>query len=153
MAIGKGTDEHTQAHFDDRRRSYQRVTWRRLKTTGGNLVKYFAKVEEVARASGSAADKTVILTEKQKNLALTMAGTQVAVKQATDDLAALTKASDDYAASITGAIKGTVDLSTAFSAAQQASQDGTLAAGESVVSTTIANFRRRSLPRNSSRTR
>jgi hypothetical protein len=92
-------------------------------------------------SSTSAADKTVILTDRQKNLALTMAGTQVAVKQATDDLAALTKASDDYAASITGAIKGTVDLSTAFSAAQQASQDGTLAAGESVVSTTIASFR------------
>ncbi len=92
-------------------------------------------------STAKAAEKTVVLTERQKNLALTMAGTQVAVKQATDELAALTKASDDYAASITGAIKGTVDLSTAFSAAQKASQDGTLAAGESVVSTTIANFR------------
>ena len=92
-------------------------------------------------SSTSAAEKTVVLTERQKSLALEMAGTQVAVKQATDDLAALTKASDDYAASITGAIKGTVDLSTAFSAAQKASQDNTLAAGESVVSTTIANFR------------
>ena len=91
-------------------------------------------------AASSAAEKIVVLTEKQRNLALTMAGTQLAVKQATDDLAALTKASDDYAASITGAIQGTVDLSTAFSAAQKASEEGTLAAGESVVSTTIANF-------------
>jgi hypothetical protein len=95
----------------------------------------------VGGTAASAAAKTVVLTDRQKILALAMAGTQVAVKQATDDLAALTKASDDYAASITGAIKGTVDLSTAFSAAQKASQDGTLAAGESVVSTTIANFR------------
>jgi len=94
----------------------------------------------LAGGASAAADKTVILTDKQKNLALTMAGTQVALKQANDDLAGLTKASDDYAASISGAIKGTVDLSTAFSAAQKASQDGTLAAGESVVSTTIANF-------------
>ena len=91
-------------------------------------------------AAASAAEKIVVLTEKQRNLALTMAGSQVALKQATDDLAGLTKASDDYAASMTDAIKGTVDLSTAFSAAQKASQDGTLAAGESVVSTTIANF-------------
>ena len=95
----------------------------------------------LAGGAAAAADKTVILTEKQKNLALTMAGSQVAVKQVTDELESLRKASDDYAASITEAIKGTVDLSTAFSAAQKASQDGTLAAGESVVSTTIANFR------------
>jgi hypothetical protein len=94
----------------------------------------------LAGGAAAAADKTVILTDKQKNLAETMAGTQVAVKQATDELAALTKASDEYAASITGAIKGTIDLSTAFSAAQKASQEGTLAAGETVVSTTIANF-------------
>ena len=94
----------------------------------------------LAGGASAAADKTVILTDRQKNLALEMAGTQVAVKQATDELAALTKASDDYAASISGAIKGTVDLSTAFSAAQKASEEGTLAAGESVVSTTIANF-------------
>jgi hypothetical protein len=94
----------------------------------------------LAGGASAAADKTVILTDKQKNLAQTMAGTQVAVKQATDELAGLTKASEDYAASITGAIQGTVDLSTAFSAAQKASQEGTLAAGESVVSTTIANF-------------
>jgi hypothetical protein len=95
----------------------------------------------LAGGAAAAADKTVILTEKQKNLALTMAGSQVAVKQVTDELESLRKASDDYAASITEAIKGTVDLSTAFTAAQKASQDGTLAAGESVVSTTIANFR------------
>ena len=110
-------------------------------TYGGKLVEYGVSVEKFGGSTASAAEKTVVLTERQKNLALTMAGTQVAVKQATDDLAALTKASDDYAASITGAIKGTVDLSTAFSAAQKASQDNTLAAGESVVSTTIANFR------------
>jgi hypothetical protein len=142
MALGKGTpDISASSAATSRWTGYAESLGGAVKTTGGNLVKYFAKVESVARASGSAADKTVILTEKQKNLAMTMAGTQVAVKQATDDLAALTKASDDYAASITGAIKGTVDLSTAFSAAQQASVDGTLAAGESVVSTTIANFR------------
>jgi len=92
-------------------------------------------------SAASAAAKVVVLTDKQKSLALTMAGSQVALAQATKDLESLTKASDDYAASITGAIKGTVDLSTAFSAAQKASQEGTLAAGESVVSTTIANFR------------
>ena len=96
--------------------------------------------DTLAGSAAVAAEKIVVLTDRQKNLALTMAGTQVAVKQATDELAALTKASDEYAASITGAIKGTVDLSTAFSAAQKASQEGTLAAGESVVSTTIANF-------------
>mgnify|MGYP003637078726 FL=1 len=110
-------------------------------TYGGTLTQYGAKVEEVARASGSAADKTVILTQKQQNLAERMAGSQGALSQVTKELEDLRKASDDYAASITGAIKGTVDLSTAFSAAQQASVDGTLAAGESVVSTTIANFR------------
>jgi hypothetical protein len=92
-------------------------------------------------SAASAAEKVVVLTQKQKDLALTMAGSQVALAQATKDLKSLTKASDDYAASITDAIKGTVDLSTAFSAAQKASQEGTLAAGESVVSTTIANFR------------
>ena len=96
--------------------------------------------DTLAGSAAVAAEKIVVLTDKQKSFALTMAGTQVAVKQATDDLAGLTKASDEYAASITDAIKGTVDLSTAFSAAQKASQDGTLAAGESVVSTTIANF-------------
>jgi hypothetical protein len=139
MAMGKGTDELRKVISPT-----VAAAIKAGKTTAvytGKLTDLNAKVEEVARASTSAADKTVILTDRQKNLALTMAGTQVAVKQATDDLAALTKASDDYAASITGAIKGTVDLSTAFSAAQQASQDGTLAAGESVVSTTIANFR------------
>ena len=96
--------------------------------------------DTLAGSAAVAAEKIVVLTDKQKSFALTMAGTQVAVQQATDDLAGLTKASDEYAASITDAIKGTVDLSTAFSAAQKASQDGTLAAGESVVSTTIANF-------------
>jgi hypothetical protein len=94
----------------------------------------------LASGASAAAEKTVVLTEKQQNLALRMAGSQIAVKQVTDELAALTKASNDYAASITGAIKGTVDLSAAFTAAQKASQEGTLAAGESVVSTTIANF-------------
>ena len=109
---------------------------------GERIMNDYAKAtDSVGGSAASAAAKTVVLTDRQKILALTMAGTQVAVKQATDDLAALTKASDDYAASITGAIQGTVDLSTAFSAAQKASQDGTLAAGESVVSTTIANFR------------
>ena len=96
--------------------------------------------DTLAGSAAVAAEKIVVLTDKQKSFALTMAGTQVAVKQATDDLAGLTKASDEYAASITDAIKGTIDLSTAFSAAQKASQEGTLAAGESVVSTTIANF-------------
>ena len=109
---------------------------------GERIMNDYAKAtDSVGGSAASAAAKTVVLTDRQKILALTMAGTQVAVKQATDDLAALTNASDDYAASITGAIQGTVDLSTAFSAAQKASQDGTLAAGESVVSTTIANFR------------
>ena len=114
-------------------------------TQGTKIMNDYSKATDGSPSSfggsaSSAAEKIVVLTEKQKSFALTMAGTQVAVKQATDDLAALTKASDDYAASITDAIKGTVDLSTAFSAAQKASVDGTLAAGESVVSTTIANF-------------
>jgi hypothetical protein len=141
MAMGKGTpdiDANSAAtmRYTGLAKSLDGV----VKTSGGNLKSYFEDMESVGGSTGSAADKAVILTEKQKNLALTMAGTQVAVKQATDDLAALTKASDDYAASITDAIKGTVDLSTAFSAAQKASQEGTLAAGETVVSTTIANF-------------
>jgi hypothetical protein len=136
MAMGKGTDELRKVISPTVAAAI----------AAGKAMGALAKVTDddkrsVGGTAASAAAKTVVLTDRQKSLALAMAGTQVAVKQATDDLAALTKASDDYAASITGAIKGTVDLSTAFSAAQQASQDGTLAAGESVVSTTIANFR------------
>ena len=69
-----------------------------------------------------------------------MAGTQVAVKQATDELEALTKASDDYAASTTAAIQGTVSLSTAFADALKASEAGTLASGQTVAGATIANL-------------
>jgi hypothetical protein len=94
----------------------------------------------LAGGASSAADKTVILTDKQKNLAMTMAGTQVAVKQVTDEIAALTKVSDDYAASTTAAIQGTVSLSTAFSDALKASEAGTLAAGQTVAGATIANL-------------
>jgi hypothetical protein len=94
----------------------------------------------LAGGASSAAEKTVILTDKQKNLALTMAGTQVAVKQVTDEIAALTKTSDDYAASTTAAIQGTVSLSTAFSDALKASEAGTLAAGQTVAGATIANL-------------
>jgi len=94
----------------------------------------------LAGGASAAADKTVILTDKQKNLALTMAGTQVAVKQVTDEITALTKTSDDYAASTTAAIQGTVSLSTAFSDALKASEAGTLAAGQTVAGATVANL-------------
>ena len=94
----------------------------------------------LAGGATAAAEKSVVLTERQKSLALTMAGTQVAVRQATDELAALTKASDDYAASTTAAIQGTVSLSTAFSDALKASEAGTLAAGQTVAGATIANL-------------
>lgn len=94
----------------------------------------------LAGGATAAAEKTVVLTERQKNLALTMAGTQVAVKQATDELEALTKASDDYAASTTAAIQGTVSLSTAFADALKASEAGTLASGQTVAGATIANL-------------
>jgi len=96
--------------------------------------------KSLAGGASVAADKTVVLTDKQKNLALTMAGTQVAVKQVTDEIAALTKTSDDYAASTTAAIQGTVSLSTAFSDALKASEAGSLAAGQTVVQATIANL-------------
>lgn len=96
--------------------------------------------DSLAGGATVAAEKTVVLTERQKSLALTMAGTQVAVKQATDELEALTKASDDYAASTTAAIQGTVSLSTAFADALKASEAGTLASGQTVAGATIANL-------------
>lgn len=92
-------------------------------------------------SAANAAEKIVVLTDKQQAMALRMADSQAALKSTAAELESLTKASEDYANSIAGAIKGTVDLSTAFSAAQKASQDNTLAAGETVVSTTIANFK------------
>lgn len=92
-------------------------------------------------SAANAAEKIVVLTDKQQAMALRMADSQAALKSTAAELESLTKASEDYANSIAGAIKGTVDLSIAFSAAQKASQDNTLAAGESVVSTTIANFK------------
>ena len=92
-------------------------------------------------SAASAAEKIVVLSEKQQAMALRMADSQAALKSTAAELESLTKASEDYANSIAGAIKGTVDLSTAFSAVQKASQDNTLAAGETVVSTTIANFK------------
>jgi hypothetical protein len=94
----------------------------------------------LAGGASVAAEKIVVLTGKQKNLAMTMAGTQVAVKQVTDEIAALTKVSDDYAASTTAAIVGTVSLSTAFSDALKASEAGTLATGQTVAGATIANL-------------
>jgi hypothetical protein len=70
MALGKGTpDISASSAATSRWTGYAESLGGVVKTTGGNLVKYFAKVESVARASGSAADKTVILTQKQKNLA------------------------------------------------------------------------------------
>jgi hypothetical protein len=87
-----------------------------------------------------AAEKTVVLTERQKNLALTMANSQAAVKIFSDELNALKKTSDEYAASTTAAIQGTVSLSTAFSDALKASEAGTLATGQTVVGATIANL-------------
>ena len=97
--------------------------------------------QSLGGSAASAAQQVVILTEKQMAMAARMANSQVALTDATKNLNDLKKAAEDYANSIAGAIKGTVDLSTAFTAAQKASQEGTLAAGESVVSTTIANFR------------
>jgi hypothetical protein len=94
----------------------------------------------LAGGASVAAEKTVILTEKQKSLAMTMANSQAAVKIFSDELAALKKASDDYAASTTAAIQGTVSLSTAFSDALKASEAGTLAAGQTVAGATIANL-------------
>ena len=96
--------------------------------------------KSLAGGASVAAEKIVVLTDKQKNFALTMAGTQVAVKQVTDEIAALTKTSDEYAASTTAAIQGTVSLSTAFSDALKASEAGTLASGQTVVGATIANL-------------
>ena len=110
-------------------------------TYGGNLVEYGVKIESVGRASGGAAEKIVVLTEKQKNLALTMAGSQVAFKQATDDLKAIKDAADAYAESTTAAILGTVSLSTAFGDALKASEAGSLAAGQTVAGATIANLK------------
>lgn len=92
-------------------------------------------------SAANAAEKIVVLTDKHQAMALRMADSQAALKSTAAELESLTKASQDYANSIAGAIKGTVDLSTAFTAAQKASQDNTLAAGESVVSATIANFK------------
>lgn len=101
-----------------------------------------AAADDRSGSSASAATVEIVkLTKGQQNLALTMAGSQVALAQATKDLDALREASTAYAASISGAITGTVSLSNAFSAAQQASRDNTLAAGETIVSTTIASFR------------
>jgi hypothetical protein len=97
--------------------------------------------QSLGGSAASAAQQVVILTEKQMAMAARMADSQVALTDATKNLNDLKKAAEDYAGSIAGAIKGTVDLSAAFSAAQKASQDNTLAAGESVVSTTIANFK------------
>ena len=94
----------------------------------------------LAGGATAAADKTVILTDRQKNLATTMANSQAAVKIFSDELAALKKTSEDYAASTTAAIQGTVSLSTAFSDALKASEAGTLAAGQTVAGATIANL-------------
>ena len=87
-----------------------------------------------------AAEKIVILTDRQKNLALQMANSQAAVKIFSDELDALKKASEEYAASTTAAIQGTVSLSTAFADALKASEAGTLAAGQTVAGATIANL-------------
>ena len=92
-------------------------------------------------AASSAAEKIVVLTEKQRSLALTMAGSQVALKQATDDLKAIKDAAEDYAESTTKAIQGTVSLSTAFGDALKASEEGSLAAGQTVAGATIANLK------------
>lgn len=101
-----------------------------------------ARANSQSGSSASAAEVEIVkLTKGQRNLALQMAGSQTALQQAKTDLDALREASAAYAASIEGAITGTVSLSDAFSAAQQASRDNTLAAGESIVSTTIASFR------------
>ena len=94
----------------------------------------------LAGGASVAADKIVVLTDKQKNLALEMANSQAAVKIFSDELDALKKTSDDYAASTTAAIVGTVSLSTAFSDALKASEAGTLAAGQTVAGATIANL-------------
>ena len=94
----------------------------------------------LAGGATAAAEKTVVLTERQKNLATTMANSQAAVKIFSDELDALKKTSDDYAASTTAAIVGTVSLSTAFSDALKASEAGTLTTGQTVVGATIANL-------------
>ena len=120
--------------------------------TGGNLSGYFNELDKsidgvgqsIGGAGGSAssaAEKIVVLTEKQRSLALTMAGSQVALKQATDDLKAIKDAAEDYAESTTKAIQGTVSLSTAFGAALKASEEGSLAAGQTVAGATIANLK------------
>jgi len=113
--------------------------------TGGNLATYFddatAGASKFGGSASTAAEKVVVLTDRQQRLALTMAGSQVAVKQATEDLEAITKASDDYARSTTAAIEGTVSLSTAFGAALKASEEGSLAAGQTVAGATIANLK------------
>ena len=92
-------------------------------------------------SASSAAEKIVVLTDKQRNLALTMAGSQVALKQATDDLKAIKDSAEAYAESTTKAIQGTVSLSTAFGDALKASEEGSLAAGQTVAGATIANLK------------
>jgi len=94
----------------------------------------------LAGGASAAADKIVVLTEKQKRLAEEMAVTQIAAKMASDSLDKIKKAADDYAASTTAAILGTVSLSTAFSDALKASEAGTLASGQTVAGATIANL-------------
>ena len=111
-----------------------------VSTTGGNLDGFFTSLQSVGGGASSAAEKIVVLTDKQRNLALTMAGSQVALKQATDDLKAIKDAADAYAESTTAAILGTVSLSTAFGDAMKASEEGSLAAGQTVVQATIANL-------------
>ena len=108
---------------------------------GEAMGKTTEKIKGHGGSAASAAQQVVILTDKQMAMALRMADSQVALTDATKNLEDLRKAAEDYAGSIAGAIKGTVDLSAAFSAAQKASKDNTLAAGESVVSATIANFK------------
>ena len=96
--------------------------------------------DTLAGSAAVAAEKIVVLTEKQRSLALTMAGSQVALKQATDDLKAIKDAAEAYAESTTKAIQGTVSLSTAFGDALKASEEGSLAAGQTVAGATIANL-------------
>ena len=137
LAAGAAIGDATKSH----------LVYGQVLKQGERITNDYAKATDDGTAASlggsaaTAAEKIVVLTEKQQAMALRMADSQAALKSTAAELESLTKASEDYANSIAGAIKGTVDLSTAFSAAQKASQDNTLAAGETVVSTTIANFK------------
>jgi hypothetical protein len=114
MALGKGTpDISASSAATSRWTGYAESLGGVVKTTGGNLVEYFATLNETSTASGSATKETDLLTTAFDLQRGVVDKLQVTLDSQVADLEAATQAAKDYSTTLAMQLLGGIDLGAA----------------------------------------